>query len=112
LFFLSGLANGLEDMNKEAVDKWDADGIILTEESDISLPQSSMRMEDFDGNGVDDYAVLGNFSAIASTDDAKANVSIFGIKDNEFIMYELIEEYSFKKTVLVIANESLKEDRF
>ena len=112
LFFLSGLANGLEDMNKEAVDKWDADGIILTEESDISLPQSSMRMEDFDGNGADDYAVLGNFSAIASTDDAKANVSIFGIKDNEFIMPELTEGKPFKKTGEVIANESLKEDGF
>lgn len=112
LFFLSGLANGLEDMNKEAVDKWDADGIILTEESDISLPQSSMRMKDFDGNGADDYAVLGNFSAIASTDDAKANVSIFGIKDNEFIMPEVTEGKPFKKTGEVIANDSLKEDGF
>jgi len=112
LFFLSGLANGLEDMNKEAVDKWDADGIILTEESDISLPQSSMSTKDFDGNGADDYAVLGNFSAIASTDDAKANVSIFGIKDNEFIMPELTEGKSFKRTGEVIANDSLKEDGF
>src|SRR5690625_3632520 len=113
LFFLSGLANGLEDMNKETVDKWDADGIILTEESDISLPQSSMRMGDFDGNGADEYAVLGNFSAIASTDDdAKANVSIFGIKDNEFIIPELTEGKSFKKTGEVIANDSLKEDGF
>src|SRR5699024_10669520 len=105
-------ANGLEDMNKEAVDKWDAAGIILTKESEISLPQSSMRMEDFAGNGVDDYAVLGNFSAIASTDDAKANVSIFGIKDNEFIMPELTEGKPFKKTGEVIANESLKEDGY
>jgi len=112
LFFLSGLANGLEDMNKEAIDKWDADGIILTDESDISLPQSSMRMKDFDGNGADEYAVLGNFSAIASTDDAKANVSIFGIKDNEFIMPEVTEGKPFKKTGEVIANDSLKEEGF
>lgn len=112
LFFLSGLANGLENMNKEAVDKWDADGIILTEESDISLPQSSMSTKDFDGKGVDDYAVLGNFSAIASTDDAKANVSIFGIKADEFIMPEITEGKPFKKTGEVIANDSLKEDGF
>src|SRR5699024_12157810 len=112
LYFLSCQENGSEDKKKEAVDKRDADGIILTEESDISLPQSSMRMEDFDGNGADDYAMLGNFSAIASTDDAKANVSIFGIKDNEFIMPELTEGKPFKKTGEVIANESLKEDGF
>src|SRR5699024_6262477 len=60
----------------------------------------------------DDYAVVWNFSAIASTDDAKANVSIFGIKDNEFIMPELTEGKPFKKTGEVIANESLKEDGF
>src|SRR5690625_7311538 len=103
LFFLSGLANGLENMNKEAVDKWDADGIILTEESDISLPHSSMRMEDSDGNGADDYAVLGNFSAIASTDEAKADVSISGVKDNEFIKPELTDGNTYKKTCKVIA---------
>src|SRR5699024_2539822 len=75
-------------------------------------PQSSMRMEDFDGNGADDYAVLGNFSAIASKDDAKANVSICGIKDNEFIMPELTEGKPFKKKGEVIANDSLKADGF
>src|SRR5699024_9148462 len=112
LFFLSGLANGLEDMNKEAVDKWDADGIILTEESDISLPQSSMRMEDFDGNGADDYAVLGNFSSIASTYDAKANVFMFCTNYNLFIITGLTEVKPFKKSVAVISNESLNEDVF
>ena len=33
VFLLSGLANGLENLNKEAIDKWEGDGIILTEES-------------------------------------------------------------------------------
>src|SRR5699024_1817709 len=112
LFFLSGLANGLEDMNREAVDAWDADGIILTEESCTSLARTSTRMDAVDGNGADDCAGWGSLRAIASTDDAKANVSIFGIKDNEFIMPELTEGKPFKKTGEVIANESLKEDGF
>lgn len=112
LFFLSGLANGLEDMNKEAVDKWDAQEVILTEESDISLPQSSMSMEDFDGEGVDEYAVLAQFNAIASANDAKSNVSIFGIKDDEFIMPEVTEGEPFKKTGEVIADDSLIDDGF
>lgn len=112
LFFLSGLANGLEDMNREAVDKWDADGIILTEESDISLPQSSMSVNDYDGEGAADAAVLGQFSAIASTDDAKADVSIFGIRDDEFIMPEVTEGQPFKETGEVIANDSLRDEGF
>ena len=43
VFFLSGLANWLgKDMNRESVDKWKATSIILTEESDKSIYQSSM----------------------------------------------------------------------
>ena len=44
VFFLSGLATGLMDMNRESVDKWDATAIILTVESDKSLYQSSMLL--------------------------------------------------------------------
>lgn len=37
VFFLSGLANGLASLNREAVDKWDASVIVLTEEPTASL---------------------------------------------------------------------------
>ena len=58
VFFLSGLANGLENLNKEAVDKWKADGIILTDESDMTLSQSSMKIGEYDGEGAAEFAVL------------------------------------------------------
>ncbi|MFC4023383.1 ABC transporter permease [Oceanobacillus longus] len=112
VFFLSGLASGLENLNREAVDKWEADGIILTEESDISLPQSSMTVEDFDGGGADDYALLSQLNAIASVGDTKANVSIFGINDDEFIMPTIIEGEAFQNEGEVIADDSMKEEGF
>ncbi|MED4017633.1 ABC transporter permease [Sutcliffiella cohnii] len=112
VFFLSGLANGLENINKEAVDKWIADGIILTEESDINLPQSSLLIEDYDGNGVSEVAVLGQLNSIATSGVNKANVSIFGIRDNEFIMPEVTEGEAFSETGEVIADESLKNEGF
>lgn len=71
VFFLSGLANGLEQLNREAVDKWEADGIILTEESDLRLQQSILSKDDFDGSGVDEYTELSQLSAIASNGDKK-----------------------------------------
>lgn len=112
VFFLSGLANGLENLNKEAVDKWEADGVILTDESDINLPQSTMAISDFEGDGADEYAILSQFSSIAKTDDIKANVSLFGIRDDEFIMPEVGEGKAFSKTGEVIADDSLKDDGF
>ena len=49
VFFLSGLATGLANLNRESVDKWDATGIILTEDSDKSLYQSFMTIDVKDG---------------------------------------------------------------
>ncbi|WP_404330181.1 ABC transporter permease [Mesobacillus maritimus] len=112
VFFLSGLANGLENLNKEAVVKWDADGIILTEESDVNLPQSSLKLEDYDGQGADEYAVLGQMNAIATSGELKSNVSIFGIKEEEFIMPDVTEGTAFTATGEVIADDSLKEEGF
>jgi putative ABC transport system permease protein len=112
VFFLSGLANGLENLNKEAVVKWDADGIVLTEESDVNLPQSSLKLEDYDGQGADEYAVLGQMNAIATSGELKSNVSIFGIQEDEFIMPDVIEGKAFTETGEVIADDSLKEEGF
>ncbi|WP_010529509.1 ABC transporter permease [Lentibacillus jeotgali] len=112
VFFLSGLANGLEQLNREAVDKWNADGIILTEESDINLPRSNMKVDDFNGNGVEAYAALGQLNAIASVGERQSNVSIFGIKADEFIMPDVIEGEPFSEEGEVIADDTLKEEGF
>src|SRR5690606_30912308 len=86
VFFLSGLANGLASLNREAVDKWEADAVVLTEESDQSLVQSTLTIDEVDNIEADETAVLGQINAIAQTGDQKANVSIFGINRDEFIM--------------------------
>ncbi|MCT1576789.1 ABC transporter permease [Oceanobacillus kimchii] len=112
VFFLSGLANGLEDLNKEAVDKWEADGIILTEESDLRLQQSVIQADDYQGDGSEEYAELGQQSAIASNGDNKANTFIFGIHKDEFIMPNVTEGEEFADEGEVIADESLKQEGF
>jgi len=112
VFFLSGLANGLENLNKEAVDKWEAEGIILTDESDITLPQSSFEKGEYDGNGASEIAVLGQFNSIATSGENKANVAIFGIEKDEFIMPEVVEGEVFTEIGEVIADDSLKEEGF
>lgn len=112
VFFLSGLATGLQNLNRDAVDKWEADAIVLTEESDQSLFQSSMELKDLDGIEADETAVIGQMNAIARNGDEKTNVSIFGIRKDEFIMPEITEGDAFSDENEVIASDALKEDGF
>ncbi|MDN3428197.1 ABC transporter permease [Microbacterium sp. APC 3898] len=112
VFFLSGLASGLASLNREAVDKWDADAIVLTEESDQSLTQSSFGSDAVDTIDADETAVLGQLNAIAQTGDEKANVSIFGINSDEFIMPEITEGKEFTGANQVVAGDALKDDGF
>lgn len=112
VFFLSGLANGLQDMNREAVDKWDATAIVLTDESDKSLFESSLSTDDVDDIEADETAILGQVNAIARNDDEKVNVSIFGIEADEFLMPEVTEGDKFAGDNEVIASDVLKEEGF
>lgn len=112
VFFLSGLANGLASLNREAVDKWDADAIVVTEESDKSLLQSSLSIDEVDTMEADETAILGQLSAIAQTGDQKGNVSIFGIDESEFIMPDVTEGEKFAGENEVIAADALKDDGF
>lgn len=112
VFFLSGLANGLESLNREAVDKWDATGIVLTEESDKSMPQSSMTIEDADAIDANEIAIIGQLNAVATSAENKANVAIFGIEEDSFIMPEVTEGESFSNENEVIASDTLLEEGF
>lgn len=112
VFFLSGLATGLQDMNREAVDKWDATAIILTSESDKSLYQSSMTLSDVADINSQEIATISQVNAIAGNGDEKKNVSIFGIHKDEFLMPEVTEGTVFSNPNEVIANDSLKNDGF
>ncbi|MEK5038007.1 ABC transporter permease [Sporosarcina sp. FSL K6-3457] len=112
VFFLSGLANGLQAMNREAIDKWEATAIVLTEESDKSLSQSSMVLDDVEAVHANEIAVIGQINAIATNGDGKKNVSIFGIKKDAFIMPTVIEGKPFADDNEVIANDSLKREGF
>ncbi|EMR06847.1 acidobacterial duplicated orphan permease [Bhargavaea cecembensis DSE10] len=112
VFFLSGLASGLAGLNREAVDKWQADGIYLTDESDKSLTQSMMEADLADEVEADEAAVLAQTNLIADNGDVKSGVALFGIRPDEFIMPEPTEGNGFSEEFEVIASDSLKEEGF
>ncbi|WP_318616901.1 ABC transporter permease [Sporosarcina sp. YIM B06819] len=112
VFFLSGLATGLENLNRESVDKWEATAIILTEESDKSMYQSSLTIDDASEIDAKEMAVIGQINAVAGNGKQKTNVSIFGINKDEFIMPKVTEGEVFVKENEVIASDALKDEGF
>lgn len=112
VFFLSGLATGLASLNREAVDKWEASAIVLTNDSDKSLYRSFMSLDQRKDINADKTAVIGQLNAIASNGDNKQNISLFGINKEEFLMPNVTEGRSFDRENEVIADDSLKDEGF
>ncbi|WP_313237146.1 ABC transporter permease [Sporosarcina ureae] len=113
VFFLSGLANGLASMNREAIDTWKVDAVLLTEESDKSLYESALNKEAADELDAKETAVVSQMGAIANNGDTKQNVMLFGIDREEFIKPEVSEgDPTFYVQNGVVASDVLKDEGF
>lgn len=116
VFFLTGLAYGLAQDNRTSIDKWDADAIVLTDESNLNINMSMMPRGSIKDIKADEIASLGQTPGVVrkgkkSCDCEKINVFFYGINKEEFIMPEVIEGKEFSDDYEVIADYSLhKED--
>lgn len=115
VYFLTGLAYGLAQDNRTSVDKWEADAIVLTDESNQNINMSMMTIGETEDISADETALLGLASSVIrkegeTGEDAKTNVTFFGIDPDEFIMPEVIEGKPFENDDEVVADISLKEE--
>lgn len=111
LFLISGLSNGLMGMNREAIDKWNPDAVIVTEESNQNVAQSIMNEDAIDGK-FDKIATVKNLPVIIAKGDNKQNTLLFGIKKDQFLKPDITEGHMFNKNFEVVANDSLKAKGF
>lgn len=111
LFLLSGLASGLMDLNREAVDQWEADAIILNDEANQTVQQSMITEEEVDGL-FEEQSTLKQHSIIASNGDIEENAFIFGIEEESFLLPELVEGEKADGDNEVVGDYSLKETGF
>src|SRR5699024_1041318 len=100
VYFLTGLAYGLAQANRTSVDKWDADAVVLTDESNSNINMSMMTLKEEEEVSADETALLGQTAGVVRKEGttgeaAKINVTFFGINPNEFIMPEVIEGEAF-----------------
>lgn len=114
VFFLTGLAYGLAQDNRTAVDKWEADSIVLSKDANSNLGMSMITKktaEEVEGGKVAYLAQTpGVVTSKDSTEEGKINVSIFGIDKDQFIMPNLVEGKAFNNDDEAIGDISLKEE--
>lgn len=113
VFFLTGLAYGLAQDNRTAVDKWEADSIVLSKDANSNLGMSMITKkiaEEVEGGKVAYLAQTpGVVTSKDSTEEGKINVSFFGIDKNQFIMPNLVEGKAFDNDDEAVGDISLKE---
>ena len=114
VFFLTGLAYGLAQDNRTAVDKWEADSIVLSKDANSNLGMSMITKkiaEEVEGGKVAYLAQTpGVVTRKDSTEEGKINVSFFGIDKNQFIMPNLVEGKAFDNDDEAVGDISLKEE--
>lgn len=114
VFFLTGLAYGLAQDNRTAVDKWEADSIVLSKDANSNLGMSMITKkiaEEVEGGKVAYLAQTpGVVTSKDSTEEEKINVSFFGIDKNQFIMPNLVEGKAFDNDDEAVGDISLKEE--
>lgn len=111
LFLLSGLANGLINMNREGIDIWHADAIILKKDANQTVEQSNFNLNKVP-NDYKKQASLKQSGVIVSNSKHEENALLFGITKNSFLMPKLIAGHKFKKDNEVVADETLKDKGF
>ncbi len=89
LFLLSGLANGLINMNKEGIDKWQADAIVLNKDANQTVQQSVFNKKDIE-NKYKKQATLKQTGEIVSNGHQKDNVLVFGVEKSSFLAADFI----------------------
>lgn len=114
VYFLTGLAYGLALDNRTAVDKWNADYILLSEDSNSNLGMSMIPRSKFDEVEDEDKALLAQTPGVVTEegneDGEKITVSFFGINKDEFIMPDIIEGKTYENDEEAVADISLKEE--
>lgn len=111
LFLLSGLASGLMNMNREGIDKWQADAIVLNKDANETVQQSLFDKKDV-ANVYDKQTTLKQMGVIVSNDDKEENALLYGVTKDSFLIPKMLEGKKFSADNEVIADETLKEKGF
>ena len=98
-------------MNKEGIDKWQADAIVLNKDANQTVQQSVFNKKDIE-NKYKKQATLKQTGEIVSNGHQKDNVLVFGVEKSSLLVPSLIEGHKATKDNEVLADETLKNKGF
>lgn len=112
VFFLTGLAYGLAQDNRMAVDKWEADQILLTEEANDNLNMSMLPRSLYDEVDAPEKAVLAQTAGVVTKEDngEKVEVTFFGIDPDQFLAPNITDGEMFASDDEAVADSSIEEE--
>lgn len=112
VFFLTGLAYGLAQDNRMAVDKWEADQILLTEEANDNLNMSMLPRSLYDEVDAPEKAVLAQTAGVVTKEDngEKVDVTFFGIDPDQFLAPNITDGEMFSSDDEAVADSSIEEE--
>lgn len=112
VFFLTGLAYGLAQDNRMAVDKWEADQILLTEEANDNLNMSMLPRSLYDEVDAPEKAVLAQTAGVVTKEDngEKVDVTFFGIDPYQFLAPNITDGEMFASDDEAVADSSIEEE--
>lgn len=112
VFFLTGLAYGLAQDNRMAVDKWEADQILLTEEANDNLNMSMLARSLYDEVDAPEKAVLAQTAGVVTKEDngEKVDVTFFGIDPDQFLAPNITDGEMFASDDEAVADSSIEEE--
>lgn len=109
LFLLSGLANGLINMNTEGI-KSGKHAIILNKDANQTVQQSIFETSK-SNDKFKETSSLKQMGVIASNGDSEENALLFGIKADSFLMPKIVKGKNLLKTMksLLIRHSKIKD---
>lgn len=110
VFMLSGLARGLSEEFKQAIDDWDAKEIVLSTEANKSLNASQLTRESLEQVSGDSFPI-GIYSGSVKSSERK-NITLFGTSKNAFLLPKTIEGNNIEKENEIIISKNLADEGY
>ncbi|MBO0431065.1 ABC transporter permease [Enterococcus sp. DIV0660C] len=111
VFFLTGLAYGLAQDNRTAIDKWQADDILLADEANNNLNMSMIPLTKFDEVKAEKKAYLTQTAGVIQKEKGKEKIDVtfFGINQDQFLAPKISDGKMFQSDDETVADSSVKE---
>lgn len=111
VFFLTGLAYGLAQDNRTAIDNWQADDILLADEANNNLNMSMIPLTKFEEVKAEEKAYLTQTAGVVQKEKGKEKIDVtfFGINQDQFLAPKISEGRMFHSDDETVADSSVKE---